>query len=35
MEIGKPSEEVIVNPKEIPIPSTLPPLPTPAQPVPA
>jgi hypothetical protein len=35
MDIGKPSEEVIVNPKEIPIPSTLPPLPTPAVPVPA
>ena len=34
MEIGKPSEEVIVIPKEIPIPSTLPPLPTPAEPLP-
>jgi hypothetical protein len=34
MDLGKPSEEVIVIPKEIPIPSTLPPLalpePTPA-----
>jgi hypothetical protein len=30
MDIGKPFEEVIVIPKEIPIPSPLPPLPEPA-----
>jgi hypothetical protein len=27
MDIGKPSEEVIVTPREIPIPSPLPPMP--------
>lgn len=30
MDIGKPSEEVIVLPKEIPIPSPLPPIPAPS-----
>ncbi len=35
MDLGKPAEEVIVTPQEIPIPSTLPPLPIPTEPVPA
>jgi hypothetical protein len=35
MNIGKPLREIVVEPKELPVPAPLPAMPTPADPVPA